>query len=402
MHIDQAAIGEGSLKAVDRIINGLFFFLFFIAPLSRAGINIVAPLLLLVWLFKKIKFRRDPQEKLGYSELLKWIGFLGLTILLSLVNAKNFAAAFKNIVDEYILLASIFMISLDVIKTKEQLRKLLWTGFAALLIVIGVGVYQYFVLSDARIESTFSVATQTGVYFAGTVLLILAFLLFKRTSSRLAMVGISLLLFVNLACLIMTGTRAAWLGFFAGGLFLLLLALNNRVISLKKVIILFVIIMLAAVLIDLGWVLERLASITDLSNSSNQQRIKMLLGGLEMLKDHPLIGVGIGQFPIVYENYLLPGARTYTHIHCFYMHLLVELGLIGFVVFLILVYKVLKTGINLNAPLGGEKSWFYYGVLGALVGIGVCNLFDWTFLNLQVGSFTLILAGMWLNENKAM
>lgn len=128
----------------------------------------------------------------------------------------------------------------------------------------------------------------------------------------------------------------------------------------------------------------------------------MLLGGLEMFKDHPLIGVGIGQFPIVYKDYLLPGAKVYTHIHCFYLHLLVELGLIGFSVFLLLVYKVLKTGINMNASSSDGKSWFYYGVLGALVGIGVCNLFDWTFLNLQVGSFTLILAGMWLNEKRAV
>lgn len=54
----------------------------------------------------------------------------------------------------------------------------------------------------------------------------------------------------------------------------------------------------------------------------------------------------------------------------------------------------------MSAQLSGEKSWFYYGVLGALVGIGVCNLFDWTFLDLQVGHFTLILVAMWLNETK--
>lgn len=402
MHTDHAAIGEGSYKTIDRITNGLFLFLFFIVPLSRAGINIIAPLLLLVWLFKKLKFRQVSQEKMGYPELLKWMGFLGLTVLLSLINAKNLAAAFKNIVDEYVLLATIFLISLDVIKTKEQLRKSLWAGFAALIITIGVGLYQYIVLGDARIESTFSVATQTGVYFAGTALLILAFLLFRKTTSRPTLVGSALLFFVNLACLIMSGTRAAWLGFFAGMLFLLFLALRYRLISLNKIIILFAIIMLAAFLIDMSWVLERLVSITDLSNSSNQQRIKMLLGGLEMFKDHPLIGVGIGQFPIVYKDYLLPGAKVYTHIHCFYLHLLVELGLIGFSVFLLLVYKVLKTGINMNASSSDGKSWFYYGVLGALVGIGVCNLFDWTFLNLQVGSFTLILAGMWLNEKRAV
>jgi O-antigen ligase len=370
-------------------------------PLSRAGINIIAPILLIAWLLKKLKFRKAPQEKMGYLEIVRWVGFLGLVVLLSLINAQNLAAAFKNIVDEYVILALIFIISLDVIKSKEQLRKLFWIGLVAFLIVVGVGFYQYFGLGYKRIDSTFSVATQTGVYFVGTVLLNLAFLFFRKTSSRLTLIGSSLLLFVNLACLIMTGTRAAWLGFFAGTFFLLVLAIkNNKLISHKQLIIVFVIVVLAAVLFDLGWVIERLASVTDLSNSSNQQRIKMLLGGLEMLKDHPLTGVGIGQFPLVYENYLLPGAGVYTHIHCFYLHLVVELGLIGFLVFFTLVYKVLKTGIIMSAQQSGEKSWFYYGVLGVLVGIGVCNLFDWTFLNLQVGSFTLILVAVWLNEIK--
>ncbi|NLC53296.1 MAG: O-antigen ligase family protein, partial [Firmicutes bacterium] len=312
-----------------------------------------------------------------------------------------FAAAFKNIVDEYVLLATIFMISLDVTKTKEQLRQLLWIGLAAFLIVFLVGVYEYFVIGDKRIESTFSVATQTGVYFTGTALLNLALLLFRKPSNRLTLVGSTLLLFANLVCLIMTGTRAAWLGFIAGTFFLLVLAFKNKkLISPKILIIVFVIVVLAAFLYDLGWIIDRLASVTDLSDSSNRQRIMMLRGGLAMLKDHLLTGVGIGQFPIVYENYMLPGANVYTHIHCFYLHLVVELGLIGLFVFLTLVYKVLKTGIRMGAQLSGEKSWFYYGVMGALVGIGVCNLFDWTFLNLQVGSFTLILTAMWLNEIK--
>lgn len=124
----------------------------------------------------------------------------------------------------------------------------------------------------------------------------------------------------------------------------------------------------------------------------------MLRGGWEMFKDHPLIGVGTGQFRFAYENYMLPGVRPYTHIHCFYLHLLVEIGLLGFFLFFTLVYKILRAGISMRARPSGEKSWFYYGVLGALIGIGVSNLFDWTFLDLQVGSFTVLLTALWLKE----
>lgn len=385
----------------DGIIKGLLIFLVFIAPLSRAGINIVAPILLIIWLFKKVKFRKEPEEKFRYPEILKWTGLLGLAVLFSLINVEDFSAALKNLVEEYLLFSVIFIISLDVIKTKEQLKKMFKAGLISLLLVGGWGLYEYLVIGHSRIESTFSVATQTGVYFASTVLLVLAFLLFIKKVGRPTLFGSALLLFLNLLCLIMTGTRAAWLGFFVGATFLLIIAFkNHKVIGLKKIIVVLVIFIVATAFVDPGWIFDRLTSITDLSNGSNRQRIMMFQGGVEMLKDHPLTGIGIGQFRLAYADYRPPGAKLFTHIHCFYLHLAAELGLIGLFVFLTLVYKVIKLGITLYARLGKEKSWFYYGVLGALVGIGVCNLFDWTFLNLQIGTFTLILVAMWLNAGK--
>ncbi len=399
MQTNPAEIREEVPAGYDRIINGLFLFLFFIVPLSRSGIYIIASFLLIAWLIKKIKSWNLPHEKTGDLEIVRWVGYMGLAVLLSLLNAQNIPAALNNFIDEYLIYALIFIIGLDVIKSKEQLHKLLGIGLVALLIVAGVGAYEYFGLGYKRISSTFNISTQTGVYLTGVVLLNLAFLLFRKTSSRPALVGSFLLLFVGLSCLIMNGTRAAWLGFLTGTIFLLVLALkNNKLINFKLLIAIFLIMVLASLLFDFGVVLERIANITDMSDSSNRQRIMMLRGGWEMFKDHPLIGVGTGQFRFAYENYMLPGVRPYTHIHCFYLHLLVEIGLLGFFLFFTLVYKILRAGISMRARPSGEKSWFYYGVLGALIGIGVSNLFDWTFLDLQVGSFTVLLTALWLKE----
>ena len=383
----------------DQVINSLFLFLFFITPLSRAGINIIAPILTIVWLIKKIKFRQDPDEKFAYPEILKGIGLLGVAILLSLFNAKNLSAAFKNIVDEYILLGMIFMISLDVIRTDQQFKSLLKTGIVSALLVGLYGVYQHYGLGQARIESTFSLATQTGVYFTGIVLLAFACLLFRKADRRLTLIGAALFFALNLLSMFLTGTRAAWLGFIAGFTLLLYFVFKSKkMVSLKMILVVLVILILTATFVDLGWVIDRLASIADSSYGSNRQRIMMYLGGLEMFKDHPLVGVGIGQFRTAYANYRVEGAKLYTHIHCFYLHLLVELGLIGFSVFVLLVYNVLKTGIIVYSERPEAKTWFYYGVLGALLGIGVCNIFDWTFLNLQIGTFTLIMVAIWLNR----
>ena len=105
----------------DRLINNLFYFLFFVAPLTRAGVNIVAPILTIVWISKKIKFRGGQEEAFKYPDFLKGIGLLGVAILLSFFNAIDYARAIENTRAEYVLLSIIFIISLDVIKTEKQI-----------------------------------------------------------------------------------------------------------------------------------------------------------------------------------------------------------------------------------------------------------------------------------------
>ena len=395
---EHAVKRETAKQRYDRIINNLFYFLFFIAPLTRAGVNIVAPILAIVWVIKKIKFRGDPEEAFKYPDLLKGIGLLGVAILLSLINVIDYARAVKNTLDEYVLLSIIFIISLDVIKTEKQVRKLLKIGIISALLVGIYGVYEHYVLGYQRIESTFSLATQTGVYLFGVALLTFAFLFLRKTSKRSTLFFAFLFFSFILFCTFLTGSRAAWLGFAAGAAFLLFYAFQrNRLESLKKAGIVLVILMITTTFVDLNWILGRLASITDMTFNSNRQRIMMYLGGMEMWKDHPLVGIGIGQFRLVYADYRMEGARLFSHLHCFYLHLLAELGLIGFTAFFVLVYKVLKRGIGKASELNEDKIWFYYGVLGALVGIGVCNLFDWTFPNQQIGTFTLVMVAMWVN-----
>ena len=93
MQTNPAEIREEVPAGYDRIINGLFLFLFFIVPLSRSGIYIIASFLLIAWLIKKIKSWNLPHEKTGDLEIVRWVGYMGLAVLLSLLNAQNIPAA---------------------------------------------------------------------------------------------------------------------------------------------------------------------------------------------------------------------------------------------------------------------------------------------------------------------
>ena len=203
----------------DRILEGLLIFLFFIAPLSRAGINIIAPLVAISWFIKKFKYRRSPNEKIKYPEIYKWVGILGLTVILSFLNAVNVSAALKNFVDEYIMLALIFIISLDVIKSNELVRKLFLAALTSSFFVSAYGVYQYYYQGYARIKSTVTGANEAGTYFTSLVLFGIAFLLFNKKTNRFQLIGSFLFTLLNLSCLVFSGSRGAWLSLCSGVIF---------------------------------------------------------------------------------------------------------------------------------------------------------------------------------------
>lgn len=403
MSKEGSVVTEMPKRRLEQIVESLLVFLFFFAPLGRAGVNIIIPFLTIFWVATKIKYRECYSEIVRFPEIVKWVGVLGVGILLSFINAVNYSAAVKNFVDEYILFALVFIISLDVIKSQKLLRKLFLAAVASSAIVIVWSFYQRFIEGYDRINSTITGANETGIYFVCLVLLGISLLLLEKGLNRPKLAGVSLFTLLSLTCLIYTGSRGAWLSLFAGFIVLLFLAVKNRLFTYKKAIVLLLIFILVAFFVDFGWVFNRLESITDLSNSSNSQRILMALTGLRMLKAHPLFGVGIGQYQHVYGNYEIEEAlfeetlTSYTHIHCLYVHLAAEIGLVGLFILAFLVYKILNTGFTTSLDAVDDQ-WFYYGIIGVFVALSVHNLFEWSLLNLQIGTFTLILVAIWLNK----
>ncbi|OGN00462.1 MAG: hypothetical protein A3B91_04445 [Candidatus Yanofskybacteria bacterium RIFCSPHIGHO2_02_FULL_41_29] len=92
---------------------------------------------------------------------------------------------------------------------------------------------------------------------------------------------------------------------------------------------------------DWGLFSERIKSIIDFGETSNSQRIDIWKASLESIKNRPLLGVGIGNFPIVLnQNIFL--ARAGSSAHNIYLHIASEMGILALVTaiwFLWLVFK---------------------------------------------------------------
>ena len=90
----------------------------------------------------------------------------------------------------------------------------------------------------------------------------------------------------------------------------------------------------------------------------------------DMFRDHPFLGIGIGNFDLFYPTYALPGWPVLPgHAHNYYLNLLAEQGVVGLAAYLALLgglaVLVLAALRRITAP--AETRWLRQGlVLGAL------------------------------------
>ncbi len=194
-------------------------------------------------------------------------------------------------------------------------------------------------------------------------------------------------------CLIFTWSRGAWLGCLIA-LLLYVLCLDHRILS-------WVIVgaVPAAALVPFApdTVLRRFASILSHTDSSITYRLNLWRGVGNMLSDHWLTGVGVGEsaFCAVYANYALSGIETAMHSHSLYLQLLCSTGVVGLLVFCLAMLLWLQRALE----------WLRYGrlrtarlvVLGGVAGIVallIMGAFDHIWYNYRIYMLFWSVAGL--------
>lgn len=140
---------------------------------------------------------------------------------------------------------------------------------------------------------------------------------------------------LSLVGLFFNGTRGAWIAV----AFILALYFIYSLRRFKK----------AALVIGLAFIVfsgmlfgtsagqKRVMSIFDINNQSNHERLLLWTSAWQMFQDHPLTGVGAGNYAKQYQTrYILPEAkeRKLGHAHNNLLHILAETGIIGILGFL--------------------------------------------------------------------
>jgi putative inorganic carbon (HCO3(-)) transporter len=233
----------------------------------------------------------------------------------------------------------------------------------AALVVSAVGIRQWFFGADALatwVDPESSLAGTTRVYsFLGNPNLLAAYLLPAVIFSAVAVlvwqgwvpkVLAGVMTLTNMACLVLTFSRGAWIGLVvsSGVLFLLLLLLvygwRDRLPGFWRKWLLpmmgfaalgFIAFSILAVFTVEPLRDRALSIVAGREDSSNNFRINVWMAVIEMIRDRPILGIGPGHdaFNRIYPYYQQPGF-TALSAYSIFLEAAVEAGLIGFSCFM--------------------------------------------------------------------
>ncbi|MDI6704123.1 MAG: O-antigen ligase family protein, partial [bacterium] len=107
--------------------------------------------------------------------------------------------------------------------------------------------------------------------------------------------------------------------------------------------------------------------------------------GLRMISDHPILGVGLNNFPEVFGKYYwtTPGISRALKLrsasHNIYIGTISELGLIGFTILAIMIYSIIKSGwiarSNLKRIGDYQLMVITEGIILSFVGLLISGFF---------------------------
>lgn len=315
-------------------------------------------------------------------------------------------AAYRSLVSWFSYLAVFFAIS-GWLETRQQIAtiiKLLLISTAGVALFGFIQVFQdsyttfYFYLYPLQEQSlppwTGRITSFLGHYnsLAGYLNLVLPFsiagmIFFKERWVRILGMTCHIL---AVAALYFTGSRGALIAY-AGMLLIVAWYLKPKPTALLRV---FLSIALAAGLVLSVQGLTGAARLQEVDDFTLETRLMIWGAAATVFVGHPVLGVGFGNFRSLSNDYLGGNGPDIVEAHNLYLQFLAEMGLIGFLVFCMLMGGFARLALK----LAGQPDPFYrlvgIGAGGALAATLIHGLVDYIFNHSpQFGTlFWLVLA----------
>jgi putative inorganic carbon (HCO3(-)) transporter len=372
----------------------------FFSPWSIAGAQTMLTLGLLAWLAKMLFSGR---WNLLRTPLNLPILLYVVTLLISVAFSPFKLHSLLALKEEWLLL--IFFLVVNNVEEEAKVEKLL-TVLISVATLVGIySVWQHYsgvdLYRNRMLEPRGEVFLSLGFFdhhltFGGYYMLV--FLLASVILINSKRIGVIRILdflapvVLGLA-LVFSYARSAWVGAVAG--FLAFGFLKGRKFVLPLILGLIALCLLVYVIEPTSW--ERIKEI-DLSGDKPQStRIRLWQTSINMIKDKPIWGIGLGNFGKLFDRYKVAGTYDTTcHPHNDFLNVAVNSGLLGLLAYLSIWTVFLFSTIRLAVK--NKKSSYSHSVqIGGIVAIIAflfASLFQCYYTDAEVNMLIMFILGL--------
>lgn len=369
----------GTIAVILKVEIGIFAVVFCLPFMPTMASIALVILTIISFIIKVI----SQNIKIKYSPLCIWIfTFVGLLILYSLTSVTP-KSSIKVALVLISYIAFVFVI-INAIRDKKMLFYLMLTLVFSGTLESLYGIYQYRIglptIDENWTDPTLFPDIATRVY--GTLdnpnilaqylefVIPTTFALFwiakKYWQKALYLIPLGIMTL----CLVFTSSRGGWIAV-ALAIIVFGILKDRRVLAFGG--------LLAIIAINFvpNSIIERLASVGNLADTSNAYRTFIWKSSLGIIRDFWYSGVGLGvdAFSKIYNSlYMREGVYAF-HTHNLYLETFVEMGIMGLFVFLTIVFLYYRHGIAafikssdnflkamLAAMIGGMTAFLFHGI----------------------------------------
>ena len=332
-----------------QLLNYLFIMYAFLLPVSRAGIGISTLLIFFVWLFYgdvKQDIKNILQNKFTLS-LLLLIGYTFIALFWSSNLNEGFNYALR-----YWYYIPLFIIATNL--EKKYIKPLISAFLLGMLIneLLSYGMY-FDLITWTNKASPYATPFMHHIQYSAFVVFTSLFLLnhiFYEESKSMKILYVFFFLTIT-TNLFINGARTGYVSFALTVFIVLILSMKNKF----KAIMLALLISFGSLFSAYSFsdifqkrihhTLKEITQInTDKLHTSFGQRIAMFYVGYQIIKEHPLLGVGTGDemdllkeaVDTEYKKFKYLEQRR--HFHNVFLHITVQLGLIGLALVILVFY----------------------------------------------------------------
>lgn len=386
---------EKLYRISDRTCEYSLYGMIFFIPISTAGIEILFGCLFLSFLLKKIV---NPEFNFFKSAAVLFLLLFLIFISFSLFNSGDYLVkSLKALFFKWIEYALIFFIACDTLRAYKKRQNICIYIFISVSILLGIdAIAQKFLGFEfvrhmpmvkviETIEGKLTGATASfhhynafATYLVCVLSLMVALLIPKKIFWRkfALCLGIFLLTF----SLVLTFSRAGWLAFIFS--MVLMLILSRKFGILAPVFIFF-----AIMIFTVPNLRERFIFI--FQKGGDTDRLVVWRSTLEMIRENPFLGKGVGTFMSYCQKYAPTVYVRYAH-NC-YLQIWAETGVFSLLAFISFLLSLLINGIikfkENNDPL-------ILGLVCALSAFLFHSFFDTQFYSLQLSALFWVMAGL--------